>query len=822
MASGGTVPSGPKADSELTLSSEEIEKLSSDSEGGPARRLSGWLGWLTGGVSFLVGGLALYWTQFAINTTVYRSGFLSICLALVFILYPLTRPGADGTVSVRRPTVEELAAALIAAAMIAFLLHHPNPAFAVFGRSTFAYGLGLVLAAAFLSYPLLVSKRLLARLQPVDWLFGAVGLYACVYLSLNIEEYKTRAMRPSADELVLGLALILLVLEATRRTVGWVLPAIAALFLIYCYAGSGWLIPDAFEHRGFTLNRIIGQNFLTLEGIFTTPLDVAATFIILFTIYGAVLDRGGAGKFFIEWAFALFGKNPSPSAPGRAVVASGFLLGTVSGSGVATTVTVSTLAWPMLKRSGYSPNVAGGMLSAAGIGATLSPPTLGAAAFIIAEFLDVDYLQILIYATIPTILYYVSCWLMTEADSRRMKVAAVRTSEASLWDLTKAGGYHFISLGAIAVFLVLGFTSFMAVYWSIVVAFVLSMLRPESQLVTRKAFIIGCGAALAAHVFGLTDLPRSLGLHELFDGRASVASFWGIAAAVLVSGIESQLAIRAGRPVPDGGTGMIDALIDGTRSTLGIVAVCACAGIIVSVVNLTGLGLTISGIIIAAGGSNVFLILLMAALAMWVLGLSVPVTASYIIAAVMLVPALVKVGVPPAAAHMFMFYYAVLADVSPPTALAPFAASAITGGEPFRTTMQAWKYTLPAFLVPFMFCLTPEGAQLLMLVPTGATNAAGAVIYGAPGGFIAWASVVWVTVTACLALVGFCVTFTGYALARANIGERIICLVGGCLLLAPNAYADVAGLVFLGAGLAWHWLRVRKGGSAVPAAQDAS
>jgi TRAP transporter 4TM/12TM fusion protein len=814
MAAGGTTPASTAG--ERILTDEEIEKLSSDSEGGPARRVGGWLGWLTASVSFLVAAMALYWTQFSITTTVYRASFLSLCLALIFILYPLARPGPDGVTQTRRPSIEELVVALIAIAMVAYVLHHPNPMFTVFGRSSFGYGLGWALILCFAAYPLLVSNRFLARLQPADWFFAVLALYTAWYLATNIDEYKTRAMRPSPEELVMGLALMLLVLEATRRTVGWVLPAIAAAFLIYCYAGTGWLIPDVFEHRGFTLNRIVGQNFLTLEGIFTTPLDVAATFIILFTIYGAVLDRGGAGRFFIEWAFALFGKNPSPSAPGRAVVASGFLLGTVSGSGVATTVTVSTLAWPMLKRSGYDPQVAGGMLSAAGIGATLSPPTLGAAAFIISEFLDVDYLQILIYATIPTVLYYVSCWLMTEADSRRLGVVPVRTSEASVWELTKRGGYHFISLGAIAVFLVMGFTSFMAVYWSIVVAFVLSMVREDSRLVTREAFGIGCVAMVAAYLFGVSGAAQSMGLQELFNDRASVATFWGIAAAVTASGLQSFAAKRAGRPVPAGGTGMIDALLDGTRSTLGIVAVCACAGIIVSVVNLTGLGLTISGIIISAGGSNVFLILLMAALAMWVLGLSVPVTASYIIAAVMLVPALVKVGVPPAAAHMFMFYYAVLADVSPPTALAPFAASAITGGEPFRTTMQAWKYTLPAFIVPFMFCLTPDGAQLLMLVPTG-TNAAGAVVYGMPSTVGAWMSVLWVTLAACIALVGFCMAFAGYGLARATAAERVICLAAGCLLLVPHGYSQAAGLALLAIGLGAHRRRVGRTGGALPA-----
>jgi TRAP transporter 4TM/12TM fusion protein len=682
----------------------------------------------------------------------------------------------------------------------------PSIASSVFFHGSFSTGLGAACVLGLLLYPLATRSRLLARTQVFDWLFAICAVWTAFYLLIHAEAIKTRATRPTPDDLMLAGVLVLLILEGTRRTVGWVLPAVTVVFLVYCWIGTGWLIPEVLEHRGFTVHRILGQNFLTLEGIYTTPMDVAATFIILFTIYGAVLDRGGAGKFFIDWAFALFGKTPSPSAPGRAVVASGFLLGTVSGSGVATTVTVSSLAWPMLKRSGYNPNVAGGMLSAAGIGATLSPPTLGAAAFIIAEFLDVEYIQVLIYATIPTILYYVSCWLMTEADARRLNVMPVKTSDASLWELTRKGGYHFLSLGAIAVFLVLGFSSFMAVFWSIAIAFVLSMLRPESRLVTIPAFLFGCVAAVAVWLFGMSPVPKSLGLHELFDGRISVSAFWGIAAAMAYSGAQAFLAERAGRAAPDGATRMIEAITDGTRSTLGIVATCACAGLIVSVVNLTGLGLTISGIIVSVGGDNTLIILLLAAAAMWVLGLSVPVTASYIIAAVMLVPALVKVGIPPAAAHMFMFYYAVLADVSPPTALAPFAASAITGGQPFTTTMQAWKYTLPAFIVPFMFCLTPEGAQLLMLSPELIN---GKLAFDMPSTLAQWGGIVFITLTSCLALVGLCVGLTGFALQHVNVVERLLCAVGGILLFAASPLYDLIGFGLLAGGLVLHWLRVR-------------
>jgi TRAP transporter 4TM/12TM fusion protein len=777
-------------DEKIELSAEELERLSSDSEGGPAQRAAGWLGWVTGVGAFGLAAYSLYWTQFSINTTVYRASFLALALGLTFLLYPLVRD----LKSTRKATIEEWCVAAIGAAGMYFLYMEGR----IVERSPFAFYVLLAIAVAFLIYPLMTRTRFFVRTQILDWLLVALAIWTAWYLADNIEIYKNRPTRPTALELVLGAGLILLILEATRRTVGWILPAITVIFLIYCYLGP--YVPEPFDHRGFNINRIIGQNYLTLEGIFSTPMDVAATFIILFTVYGAVLDRGGAGRFFIDWAFALFGRNPKASAPGRAVVASGFLLGTVSGSGVATTVTVASLAWPMLKRAGYTPNVAGGMLSAAGIGATLSPPTLGAAAFIIAEYLDVDYLMILVYATIPTILYYVSCWLMTEADARRLGVKAVKTSDASLWELTKGHGYHFLSLAAIAVFLVLGYTSFMAVYWSVVIAFGLSMIREDSRLVTLPAFYIGVGVAVVAWGFGLSDMPEALGLHELFDARLSSSIFWGAVVAVGVSGWQALSAVRAGtEPAPES-TRMIEALVDGARSTLGIIATCACAGIIVGVVNLTGLGLTISGIIVQFGGGDRLIVITLAAIAMWILGLAVPVTASYIIAAVMLVPALTKVGIPEPAAHMFMFYYAVLADVSPPTALAPFAASAITGGQPFHTMMQAWKYTLPAFLVPFMFCLTPEGMYLLMLTPAGQI----------PSSIVEWGAVVLTLLTSCLALVGLCVGATGYALDHAKPVERTLCAVGGCLMLAADPTYDVAGAALLAAGLALHWFRVKK------------
>ena len=750
-----------------------------DPEGNPTQFPAGWLGTACFAACALLAAYALTWTQVSINTAIYRASFLGAVLSLLFLLMPAiaARPKRTG------PLIEHAVAALAALGLLGFAAIEAK----LGERRTMATSLMAAAALGFVLMPLGAAWPRFGRLRLSDALFAALAIAVAVYLALEIESYKTRPTRPTAEELALGAILIVLVLEAARRAVGWILPFIALVFLAYAWFGPQ--MPEPFDHRGFSLNRIVGQNALTLEGIFSTPMDVAATFIVLFTIYGAVLERGGAGGFFIDWTFALFGRKPSPAAPGRAIVASGFLLGTVSGSGVATTVTLASIGAPMLKRSGYPAHVAGGMLAAAGIGATLSPPTLGAAAFIIAEYLKVDYLQVLIYAAIPTLLYYFGCLLMTEADARRYDVKAVRTSEASLLSLTLSHGYHFLSLAAIAVALALGFTSFMAVFWSIAVAFALSMIRADSRLVTPIAFWAGLAAGVAVAIVGRTDLPAALGIERFVDARASVAVFWGVAVATLVS-LAQSFAVPAGSAQRKERLRMTDALSSGARSVLGVAATCACAGIIVSVVNLTGLGLTISGMIVELGGGVRLAVILLAAVAMWVLGAAVPVTASYIIAAVMLVPALVAVGVPEPAAHMFMFYYAVLADVSPPTALAPFAAAAIVRAEPFSTMLQAWKYTLPAFLVPIMFCLTPHGTALLALDASGLTAATAAD----------WGGVALQTGIAALALAGFVIALTGHAAGPAPPATRLLAAAGGLALLwnADPAFASAgAALVLL-------------------------
>ena len=507
----------------------------------------------------------------------------------------------------------------------------------------------LALLATFLLYP---ASRHAARISAADWALCLASVVALAWPLLDLESFPYRAATPGTLDLWLGALTIVLVLEATRRTVGWILPATAVAFILYGWAGPLFEFAGLGQiaHRGYGLDRQIGTLYMTLEGLFGIPLAVAATYIILFTIYGAVLEHSGAGRFFIDWALAATGRSGSPAAPGRTVTVAGFLLGTVSGSGVATTVTLGSVAWPLLRRAGYSPDAGGAILSAGGIGAILSPPTLGAAAFLIAEFLQISYLEVLIMASIPTLLYYLSILLMIEADARRMKTAAVPVETGSLRELTLRYGYHFSSLFVIAGLMFAGLTAFRAVFWATILAIALSFLDAEHSLRPRR---------------------------------------------------------------------LLAALEAGGRGVLPVAATTATAGIIVGIVTLTGLGLKLAGLIVAWAGGSLILTVVYAAIAVWLLGLAVPVTASYIIAAVMVAPALVEVGVPAIAAHMFIFYYAVLSEVSPPTALSPFAAAAITGGNPFRTMLLTWKYTLPAFLVPFIFCTRPEGLGILLAAPLG-------------------------------------------------------------------------------------------------------
>jgi len=598
----------------------------------------------------------------------------------------------------------------------------------------------MVLFLCFLLFP--VSARFRHRIMWWDWIAAATSVVIVLYMIQGGDDFADRNTMPESLDIFFGLCLILLVMEAMRRTNGLIMPIITSLFITYALIGP--YLPAPWTHKGYDVGRLVGVMYMTLEGIFGVAIDVSSSLIILFTIFGAFLQYSGAGKFYIDFSFSAMGGKATGA--GRTVVLSSFLLGGPSGSGVATTVTLGAVAYPMLAKVGYEKNAAGGLLAAGGLGAIISPPVLGAAAFLIAEFLNISYLDVLLMATIPTCLFYLALFLMVEIDARKYGFAdSVIESVDSLWRLTYRYWYHFLSLISIVFFMMWGYSPVLSVFWATVVSFFTSMIREDTSLIS----------------------------YSLFRG---VGNKW-----------------QALWKSP-----LIKALEGGSLGVLNVAATCAGAGIIVGVVTLTGLGLKFSTIVIDYADGSLLLTAIFTALVVWIVGLAVPVTASYIICAVIAAPALIKLGVPAFAAHMFVFYYAVLSEVSPPTALSPFAAAAITGGDPYKTTLQCWKYTVPAFLLPFMFVLDTNGQGLLLMGSTKALATAN------------WLSIAEVTVTAALGIAAIAAGFQGWAWLKTTWVERMLFIVSGFALVYPSTTSDAIGVVFIAIALGSQYLRTQK------------
>ncbi len=588
-----------------------------------------------------------------------------------------------------------------------------------------------VMFLAFLLYP--ISRRFRDRVMWWDWAMAAGTFGVITYILWQGDTFGDRAVMAGRWDVIVGVVFIVLLLEATRRTTGMIMPGVAIAFVLYALLGH--MLPAPWTHRGYALEDLIGHLYMTLEGVFGTTVDVSSSLIILFTIYGAVLMHSGAGKFFIDFSFAAMGGRRNSA--GRAVVLSSFLMGGPSGSGVATTVAIGTVAYPLLEKAGYDKNAAGGLLAAGGLGAIISPPVLGAAAFLIAEFLKISYFDVIMMAAIPTLLYYLAILVMVELDAAKYGGSDERmVAEGEVWRLTKSYWFHFISLISIIVFMLIGYSPTLAVFWSTVLAFATSFLSRETALTPSK---------------------------------------------------------------------LVAALKEGTTGVLNVATTCAAAGIIVGVVTLTGLAQRFADIIIGYAGGSLLLTALFSAAIVWIVGLAVPVTASYIMCAVIAAPALIKLGVPDFAAHMFIFYYAVLSEVSPPTALSPFAAAAITGGNPYVTTVQAWKYTMPAFLLPFVFVLDPDGIGLLMKIPKGGS----------------WVDIVTITLATATGIAAYGFALQGRFLKKSTFIETAIFALAGTFLVFPSLievitaplmgrawpYPEPTGIVVLLAGAALQWMR---------------
>jgi len=504
----------------------------------------------------------------------------------------------------------------------------------------------LILALGFLAMP--IRPKAGKLLLGLDVVLAGIGIAAIAYALFDLDQFIRRSTLPETWDMIFGIIMILMLVELSRRTVGRTFTIVLVGFLLYTYFGK--YIPGPLAHKGYDLDRIVGHMTMTLEGVFGVPVSVSVSFVMLFVVYGVFMDAAGAGRFWLDLSMAVMGRKASSA--GRGAVITTALLGGPQASGVATTMSVTPIMWPILRQAGYSADMAAGLISAGGIGAVISPPLMGAAAFLIMQFLKISFWDVVVMVAMPTLLYYIGTLFMVEMEARKMKFKPPEGKIQTAGHVLLTQGYHLLSLVVLVALLVgWNFSPEMAALGAISTTIITSFFSKD-----RSDWL----------------LPKKI----------------------------------------------ITATIEGAENMLPVAVLLAAAGLIVGVFSLTGLGLKISTIIMSLSGGSLLLSLFLAMITSFIIGLSLPITATYIMTVIMIAPALVSVGVPDYVAHLLAFYFAVLSEVSPPVGLSPSAAAAVTGGNPFASMMQAWKYSLPAFLVPFLFSASKEGANLLIIGAT--------------------------------------------------------------------------------------------------------
>jgi TRAP transporter 4TM/12TM fusion protein len=536
--------------------------------------------------------------------------------------------------------------------------------------------LALIMMLAFLLFPVFGSGRKRGVVGGIiDTVFFAGAMLTGFYLSFYLDDIIGRAGFWNQTDIIVGCVAIVTVLEASRRAVGLGLTIIGVVFILYAMSGPRgalpWLgeyMPGILAHRGFTLERIVGQLYLGQEGLFGLPLGVAATFIFVFVLFGAFLEVTGAGKFFIDLAYAATGRQRG--GPAKAAVIASAGMGSISGSAIANVVTTGAFTIPLMKRLGYRPAQAGGIEAAASTGGQIMPPLMGAGAFLFAEYTRVPYLEIVKVSIIPALLYFGTVYLFVHIIAIKQGMKGMAASELPSMRQVMREGWHFLLPLAVLVYLLVMNMSPMRVgFYAVVSVVAVAVLR---YLVWF--FAIG---------------PR--------QGHPVD---W----------------IRIGDMVKAGFRLLVHGLALGARNAVPVSMACAVAGIIVGVVGLTGLGLKFSSMMIALSGGNLVLALLLVIIASLILGMGLPVTAAYIVLIVLVGPALTaEFGVPLLIAHLVVFWYSQDSNVTPPVALAGFAGAAIAGAKPMETSFQAWKFAKGLYLIPLFMVFNPE---LIMGGPT--------------------------------------------------------------------------------------------------------
>jgi len=552
-----------------------------------------------------------------------------------------------------------------------------------------------VFSIIFLLYPWHKKK-----ITWIDIIFTVLGMLNCIYIFTNYESIRMQSGLSIGIQYMIGIVATLLILEACRRVIGLALPILAIVFILYARFGA--YIPGIWGHRGLSIERIFGFLYLTSDGIWSIPLGVSATMVVMFVIFGQFLKEAGVGEFFMEFSQAIAGKMIG----GRAQVAviSSALFGTISGSSTANVATTGSFTIPLMKSAGYTPEFAGAVEAVASTGGQIMPPVMGAGAFIMAEMLGMKYFSICKAAAIPAILYFASVFLCVRFRS-----------------------------------LLMGFK------------------KEKSSIQLKKVFLKN----------GYLLLPLIVIIYYIVQGFSPMrAAFYGIITTVIVSLFNQK--IRRNPQI------FFRSLEYGAKNTVGVAIACACAGIVLGIVSMTGLGIKMTTVILAMSGGNIFYALFLAMLGSIILGMGLPTAVAYIIAAIVTCPALIELGIAPLAAHMFVFYFAILGTITPPVCLSVYVASGIAQSNWLKTAFNAIMMALPGFIIPYIFVY--NNSILLM----GTTS-----------------QILETSITALIGVFALAITVMGYFLTRVNFLERIVLAITAILLILPDFKLGIIGIIFI-------------------------
>ncbi|MDE5614465.1 MAG: TRAP transporter permease [Treponemataceae bacterium] len=544
-----------------------------------------------------------------------------------------------------------------------------------------------------------------------DVLLAIVGAACWIYIVINFQQLVRRAGAYTPLDITVGAIGILVLIESCRRIVGLPILIIAVAFI--CYAFAGPYLPGFLNHRGYSFQRVVSHLFFNTEGIMGTPIGACSTFIFLFILFGALLESTGIGQFFIDMCNAIAGG--ASGGPAKVAVLSSALLGTVSGSSVSNTVGSGSFTIPMMKKLGYKGEFAGAVEAAASTGGQLMPPIMGAAAFLMAESLGMPYITIVKAAIIPALLYFTGIFITVHLEAKKLGLKGMPKDELPKFlPLFLRKGYMVLPLLVIIVFLCMGRT---AVY----------------------------------------------------------AALMGIVSALLIGIVSSFVDMAQGKKPTFTINEVVNIMCAAARNIISVAIACAMAGIIIGIVTLTGIGLKFGAGLISISHGIVFITLFLTMISSIILGMGAPTTANYLITSTITAGAIIGLGIEPLAAHMFAFYFGIIADVTPPVALAAIAGAAIAKAKPIRTAFQATKLAVGAFIIPYMFVFNP---QMLMI------NAS-------------VGNVIWIVFTALIGMFGVSSALEGYVFRRTGMAERVLFLVGGLLCIIPESRTDIVGLLII-------------------------